>query len=159
MELTHFNQHGRAKIVNVSDKDNTKRTAIAKGTIRMKPETLQKVIDGQMKKGDVLNVAQIAGIMGAKKTSDLIPMCHTILIDGVDLEFRITKEKNEIGIVATVDTVGKTGVEMEALTAVSVTALTIYDMCKAIDKEMVISNICLLEKQGGKSGHFKREEI
>lgn len=159
MNLTHFNQFGRAKIVDVSNKENTARQAIAKGTIKMNIETLTKVIEGQMKKGDVLNVAQVAGIMGAKKTSELIPMCHNILIDGVDIEFEFNKKNNEINIFASVDTFGKTGVEMEALTAVSITALTIYDMCKAIDKDMVITDICLLEKFGGKSGHYIKEGV
>ncbi len=159
MELTHFNQSGRAKIVNVTKKAITERNAIATGTVKMKHETLLKVIEGQMKKGDVLNVAQVAGIMGAKKTSEVIPMCHFLLIDGVDIEFEINEEKNEIIITASVDTVGKTGVEMEALTAVSIAALTIYDMCKAIDKEMEITNICLLEKRGGKSGHYIKKGV
>lgn len=154
MELTHFNDKGRAKIVNVSKKDNTERKASANATVKMKKETLQKILEGRMKKGDVLSVAQVAGIMGAKKTSGLIPMCHNILIDGVDIEFKIDQDKNEINIIATVITVGKTGVEMEALTAVSTAALTIYDMCKAIDKGMEITNIYLLEKIGGKSGHY-----
>ncbi len=159
MKLTHFNQFGRARIVNVSEKEKTARKAIAKGTIKMHSETLAKIIDGHMKKGDVLSVSQVAGIMGAKKTSELIPMCHNILIDGIDIDFEINKEKNEIDIFASVNTVGKTGVEMEALTAVSVTALTIYDMCKAIDKDMVIKDICLLEKIGGKSGHYLKKDV
>ena len=158
MNLTHFNQKGRAKIVDVSKKEETERKAIARGTVKMKKETLQRIIDGDMKKGDVLNVAQIAGITGAKKTSDLIPMCHNILIDGVDIDFEINTDENEINIFATVSIVGRTGVEMEALTAVSTAALTIYDMCKAIDKEIVIKEILLLEKIGGKSGHFMRKD-
>lgn len=154
MELTHFNQHGNAKMVDVSLKNDTVRKAIAKGTIKMKPNTLQHIIDKKIKKGDVLHVAQIAAIMGAKKTSDIIPMCHNINLTGVDLEFNIIEEENKIDIYATVQTVGKTGVEMEALTAVNIAALTIYDMCKAIDKEMIISDIYLCEKLGGKSGHY-----
>jgi len=159
MEFTHFNQNGRARIVDVSKKENTHRRAVATGIVKMKIDTLNKIIEGQMKKGDVLNVAQVAGIMGAKKTSELIPMCHTILIDHVNIDFEIDNDKSEIHIIASVETFGKTGVEMEALSAVSITALTIYDMCKAIDKDMVITQIGLLEKTGGKSGHYIRKEV
>lgn len=156
MELTHFNEHGKAKMVDVSEKNETKRTAIAKGSISMKPETIDVIKQGKIKKGDVLSVAQIGGITGAKKTWDLIPMCHNIFLTGADINFNILE--NEIEIEATVSTVGKTGVEMEALTAVSMTALTIYDMCKAIDKDMVINNIRLIKKVGGKSGEYIRNE-
>lgn len=161
MEFTHFNENGKARMVDVGEKNETKRVAIARGTIKMNRETLNKVKDGQMKKGDVLSVAQVAGIMGAKKTSDIIPMCHNILINGVDLNFEIDEENSAINIEAEARTTGKTGVEMEALSAVSIAALTIYDMCKAIDKEMVINNIRLVKKTGGKSGEFirKGEEI
>lgn len=161
MEFTHFNENGKARMVDVGEKNETKRVAIARGTIKMNRETLNKVKDGQMKKGDVLSVAQVAGIMGAKKTSDIIPMCHNILINGVDLNFEIDEENSAINIEAEARTTGKTGVEMEALSAVSIAALTIYDMCKAIDKEMVIDNIRLVKKTGGKSGEFirKGEEI
>ncbi|MCT4660268.1 MAG: cyclic pyranopterin monophosphate synthase MoaC [Tissierellales bacterium] len=158
MKLTHFNEFGNAKMVSVEEKDDTKRIAVAKGSITMKPETLEFIKEGNMKKGDVLSVAQIAGIMGAKKTSDLIPMCHNIFLTGADINYEIDEEKSSIHIEARVKTVGKTGVEMEALNAVSVAALTIYDMCKAVDREMVIGDIKLIEKLGGKSGHFKREE-
>ncbi|WP_238859765.1 cyclic pyranopterin monophosphate synthase MoaC [Clostridium sp. YIM B02569] len=155
MEFTHFNEKGRAHMVNVSEKDETKRVAIARGSIKMKKETVDLIKDGLIKKGDVLSVAQIGGIMGVKKTSDLIPMCHNIFITGSDINFNIGEE--EIEIEATVSTVGKTGVEMEALTAVTTAALTIYDMCKAVDKDMVIENVRLIKKTGGKSGEYVRE--
>ncbi|AFA48208.1 cyclic pyranopterin monophosphate synthase MoaC [Acetobacterium woodii] len=154
LEFTHFNEAGRGKMVDVSEKKSNARVAIAKGAIAMKKETLQKIIDGQMKKGDVLGVAQIAGIMGVKRTADLIPMCHNIFISGSDINFEIDKENSRILIEATVKNTGQTGVEMEALTAVSVAALTIYDMCKAVDKEMTIESIYLAKKTGGKSGVF-----
>lgn len=156
MDFTHFNENGKAKMVDVGEKEETKRVAIARGTVKMNSETLIKVKEGQMKKGDVIAVAQVAGIMGAKKTSDIIPMCHNILINGVDLSFEINEEESSIIIEAEVKTTGKTGVEMEALSAVSIAALTIYDMCKAIDKEMVIDNVRLIKKTGGKSGEFTR---
>ncbi len=152
--LTHINDQGYAKMVDVSEKEESMREAVAKGSIYMKQETIRAVIEGKIKKGDVLSVAQIGGIMGAKSTSDIIPMCHNINIYGADLDFKIDEMSCKIDITATVKTVGLTGVEMEALTAVSVAALTIYDMCKAIDKEMVISNIHLFKKIGGKSGEF-----
>ncbi len=154
LEFTHFNEAGRSKMVDVSEKKSTMRVAIAKGAITMKKETLQKVIAGQMKKGDVLGVAQIAGIMGVKRTADLIPMCHNIFISGSDIDFEIDEANSRILIEATVKNTGQTGVEMEALTAVSVAALTIYDMCKAVDKEMTIESIYLAKKTGGKSGEF-----
>ncbi len=156
MELTHFNKSGKAKMVEVSEKEDTKRIAIARGSIEMKPDTLQRIIEGEMKKGDVLGVAQIAGIMGAKKTSEIIPMCHNIFLTGADIKFELDKENNSVHIEASVKTIGKTGVEMEALSAVSIAALTIYDMCKAIDKDMVIKNIHLVKKTGGKSGEYIR---
>ncbi len=155
MDLTHFNEEGRAHMVQVGDKEDTKRTATAYGRIRMKNETAMRIKDGLIKKGDVLSVAQVAGIMGAKKTSDLIPMCHNIFLTGADISFNLGEDMIEIK--AQVKTTGKTGVEMEALSAVSVAALTIYDMCKAIDKEMTIEEIKLMEKTGGKSGTFRRE--
>jgi len=157
MEFTHFNESGKAKMVEVGDKNDTKRVAVARGTIKMNGKTLRMIIEGQMKKGDVLSVAQIAGIMGAKKTSETIPMCHNIFITGADIEFKIDEENNAIHIEAEVKTIGKTGVEMEALNAVSTTALTIYDMCKAVDKDMVIENIRLAKKTGGKSGEYIRK--
>lgn len=157
MEFTHFNEEGRAHMVEVGHKEDTKRVAIARGRIRMKRETVEKVKEGLIEKGDVLSVAQVAGIMGAKKTSDLIPMCHNINLTGVDIRFNILEEAIEVE--AEVKTIGKTGVEMEALTAVSITCLTIYDMCKAIDKDMIIEDIKLMKKTGGKSGDYVRREI
>ena len=155
-DLTHFNQEGRAKMVDVSDKNITKRVAVARGTIKMKPETLNLIRQGKIGKGDVLAVAQVAGVMGAKKTADLIPMCHPIPITGVDISFTELNDE-EIEVEATLKTTGVTGIEMEALTAVSVAMLTIYDMCKAVDKEMVIGSTYLASKSGGKSGEFIRE--
>lgn len=145
-------------MVSVDDKDDTKRTAVAEGKITMSEETFKMVVEGTHRKGDVLSVAQIAGIMGAKKTSEIIPMCHNIFITGADLKFELDSKENSVNITATVNTIGKTGIEMEALTAVSTAALTIYDMCKAVDRYMVIEGIRLIEKQGGNSGHFIREE-
>lgn len=156
MELTHINEQGRARMVDVSDKQDTIREAIATGSIYMKKETLESIKAGEIKKGDVLSVAQVAGIMGAKNTSHVIPMCHPINISGCDINFNFDFEKLKIDIEAKTKTTGKTGVEMEALTAVSVAALTIYDMCKAIDKQMVIGDIMLIKKTGGKSGTFQR---
>ena len=155
--LTHFNDEGRARMVNVGEKDITKRTAVAMGEIHMKKETVDLIKQGKMKKGDVLAVAQVAGIMASKRTPDIIPMCHTLCLSGCDISFDIFDDF--IKITATVTLNGRTGVEMEALTAVSVCALTIYDMCKAVDRAMRIDNICLLEKMGGKSGHFVRGDI
>jgi cyclic pyranopterin phosphate synthase len=152
--LTHINEKGYAKMVDVSEKDESVREAVARGSVYMNKETIRAVVEGKIKKGDVLSVAQVGGIMGAKSTSDIIPMCHNINIYGADLDFKIDEENCKIDITAVVKTCGVTGVEMEALTAVSVAALTIYDMCKAIDKEMVISDIHLVKKTGGKSGDF-----
>jgi len=158
MELSHLNNEGYAKMVNVSEKANTKRIAVAAATIKMEKATLQRIIEGGLKKGDVLAVSQVAGIMAAKKTSDIIPMCHPLLLTGIDIHFSHEIDKSELSIEATVSLIGKTGVEMEALTAVSVAALTVYDMCKAIDKGMIIKEIKLLKKSGGKSGVFRRLE-
>ncbi len=163
--LTHFNEEGRAKMVDVSDKNITERIATARGTVFMKPSTLQLIKEGEIKKGDVFAVAQVAGIMGAKKTSEVIPMCHPLNLTGVDISFSDNLEpdpKNgmcSVDITATVKVTGKTGVEMEALTAVSIAALTIYDMCKALDRAMVITDIGLTFKAGGKSGTFQKENI
>lgn len=157
MDFTHFNESGRARMVDVGQKDDTERIAKASCYIEMKEETLRAIVDGKIKKGDVLAVAQVGGIMAAKRTYELIPMCHNILITGCDIDFKIDREKNRINILSTVKTRGKTGVEMEALTAASACALTIYDMCKAIDRGMIIADLMLLEKDGGKSGHFIRE--
>ncbi len=148
--MTHFNKEGRAKMVDVSGKDVTARQAIARGIVKMNAETLELIQEGGIKKGDVLAVAQVAGIMGAKKTPDLIPMCHPIQVTGVDIGFSVLSD-TELGITATVRTMDRTGVEMEALNAVTTTALTVYDMCKAVDKTMMISDIELVEKTGGKS--------
>jgi len=158
MKLSHINEEGRAKMVDVSEKCDTAREAIAVGSISMKRETLERIKDGSISKGDVLAVAQVGGIMGAKSTSQIIPMCHPIMISGCDISFKIDLENTKVEITATTRTVGKTGIEMEALTAVSVAALTIYDMCKAIDREMVINSIMLVKKSGGKSGTFERKE-
>lgn len=153
-QLTHFNEEGRAHMVEVGDKDITDRTAIASGRIRMKKETIERIRQGLIKKGDVLSVAQIAGIMGAKKTSDIIPMCHNIFLTGANIKFDI--KDDSIELIAEVKCTGKTGVEMEALTSLSIACLTIYDMCKAIDKDMVIEDIKLIKKTGGKSGDYVR---
>ena len=155
-EFTHINAEGRAKMVNVGDKAFTDRTAVARGEVIMQPETIDKIKKGAMKKGDVLGVAQVAGIAGAKKTWELIPMCHNIFISGCDMDFDIKEDRVEI--TATLSTNGQTGIEMEALTAVSIAALTVYDMCKAVDKTMRIQNIRLLQKTGGRSGDWILEE-
>ena len=151
-ELTHFNEQGRAHMVDVGGKPVTRREAQAGGEILVSPEVLQKIRDGSMKKGDVLAVAQVAGIMAAKRNWELIPMCHPLPLTRVDLSFRLGADRVEI--LSTVACSGVTGVEMEALTAVSVAALTIYDMCKAVQKDMKIQNIRLLRKSGGKSGDY-----
>ncbi len=160
-EFTHFNESGRARMVDVSAKDSTERVGTAQATVLMLPATLEKIQRGKIAKGDVLAVAQVAGVMGAKKTPDLIPMCHPLLITSVDISFKEESQPNRDGlcaihIYATVKTTGQTGVEMEAMTAASVAALTIYDMCKAIDRGMSFTNVCLLSKSGGKSGTYTR---
>lgn len=157
-DFTHFNHQGRAKMVDVGEKPSSRRTAVAAGRVLVNEETFSLIQSGGIKKGDVLTVAQIAGIMGAKRTPDLIPMCHPILLDGVDLELRLDEQRRSVEITATVSCAGHTGVEMEALTAVSTAALTIYDMCKAVQKDMVISDLRLLQKTGGIHGDFNREE-
>lgn len=156
MELTHFNHQGRARMVDVSEKAATCRTAVAAGRVRMNPETLEKVRAGGMAKGDVLAVAQVAGIMAAKRAWELIPMCHPLPLTSIDISFAF--QEDALDIRAQVKCRGETGVEMEALTAVSAAALTVYDMCKAVQRDMVIDQIRLLEKTGGKSGAFPREE-
>lgn len=156
--LTHFNEEGRAKMVEVGEKLNTRREAVARGSIYMLPETLERIVDNNIKKGDVLAVSQVAGIMAAKKTSNLIPMCHNIILTGADIKFNIDKENSKIDIEAVVRTTGKTGVEIEALTAVSVAGLTIYDMCKAIDRKMRLTDVRLAKKTGGKSGDIIVED-
>ena len=157
-DFTHFNEQGRAQMVDVGEKPVTVRSAVAAGRVLVSPETFALIRSGGMKKGDVLTVAQIAGVMGAKRTPELIPMCHPILIDGIDLELRLDEERCAVDIRATVSCGGRTGVEMEALTAVSTAALTVYDMCKAVQKDMVITDLRLLKKTGGVHGDFIREE-
>lgn len=157
-DFTHFNDQGRAKMVDVGEKPLSRRTAIAAGRVLVNRETFQKIKTGGMKKGDVLTVAQIAGVMGAKRTPDLIPMCHPILLDGINLELQLDEKNLAVEIQATVSCCGRTGVEMEALSAVSAAALTVYDMCKAVQKDMVIDNIRLVRKTGGVHGDFTREE-
>lgn len=157
-KLTHFNEEGRAKMVDVSHKTETVRIAVARGEIKMKPETLALIKDKSLAKGDVLAVSQVAAILGAKKTSEIIPMCHPLFLSGIDVSFKLNEAESKVEIEAEVKNTGQTGVEMEALTAVSVAALTIYDMCKAAEKDMVISNIYLVSKSGGKSGNYLREE-
>ena len=153
--LTHFNQAGAAHMVDVGDKNLTQRIALASGQITMLSSTLDLIIAGNHKKGDVLGIARIAGIQGAKKTSDLIPLCHPIGLTHVNVDFEIKADQNTVICKALTKTIGQTGVEMEALTAVQVALLTIYDMCKAVDRGMVMSDIKLLEKSGGKSGEWK----
>ena len=156
-EFTHFNEEGRAKMVDVSDKDTTLRTAEAGARVRVNSETFALISEGRIKKGDVFAVAQVAGIMAAKKTSALIPMCHPIIITGADIRFETDAEQCTIDIFAVVKCKGETGVEMEALTAAATAALTIYDMCKAVQRDIEIESIRLLRKSGGKSGDFVRE--
>lgn len=157
-EFTHFNTNGDAVMVDVSEKQDTEREALAKGKIRMGEECFRLVKTGGMKKGDVLSVARIAGIMGAKKTSELIPLCHILNLTKVEVDFSYLEEEHAIEVACIAKTLGKTGVEMEALTGVNVALLTIYDMCKAVDKAMEITDIRLCKKTGGKSGTFVREE-
>ena len=157
-DFTHFNEDGRAKMVDVGPKGISRRTATAAGRVRVSPETFRLIRSGGMKKGDVLTVAQVAGVMGAKRTPELIPMCHPILIDGIDLSLRLDEARCSVEIEATVSCDGRTGVEMEALSAVSAAALTVYDMCKAVQKDMVITDIRLLRKTGGVHGDYIREE-
>lgn len=157
-EFTHFNDEGRARMVNVGEKKVTSRRAAASASVYVNEETYEAIKTGGIKKGDVLTVAQIAGIMGAKRTSDLIPMCHPLALDGVDLHLSLDRDRCMVEIIAEVSCVGKTGVEMEALTAVSVAALTVYDMCKAVQKDIVITDIRLLEKSGGVHGDYFRED-
>ena len=156
MELTHFNEQGRARMVDVSEKTQTFRVARAEATVRMAKTTMDKIKEGAIGKGDVLAVAQVAGIMAAKKNSELIPMCHPLLLTKVDISFSI--EDTALHILSEVRCRGETGVEMEALTAVSVAALTVYDMCKAVQRDMKIDNVHLLYKEGGKSGVYEAEE-
>ena len=157
-DFTHFNDEGRARMVDVGEKPETRRTATAAARVLVSPQTFALIRSGGMKKGDVLTVAQVAGIMGAKQTSTLIPMCHPVAVDGIDLSLRLDEERCSVEILATVSCAGRTGVEMEALTAASTAALTVYDMCKAVQKDMIITDLRLLEKSGGVHGDFHREE-
>ena len=156
-EFSHLDEQGNAHMVDVGDKPETRRSATASATIQMNPETLDAIQNDEIKKGNVLQVARLAGIMAAKQTANLIPLCHPLGIDSVTVDFSVDSNASRIRTTATVSNVGRTGVEMEALTAASVTALTIYDMCKSIDRAMTISHVRLEEKTGGKSGHFKRD--
>lgn len=154
-KLTHFDDRGQARMVDVGEKNETRRIAVATGTIRMLPATLERILAGDNKKGDVLGVARIAAIQGAKRTSELIPLCHPIALTKVTVEFDIDRRNSAVRCTASAETVGRTGVEMEALTAVAAGLLTIYDMCKAVDRGMRLEAVQLLEKKGGKSGHWK----
>ncbi len=156
-ELSHFDAAGEAHMVDVGDKEVTRRAAVAEGWIHMQPATLERIVAGAHAKGDVLGVARIAGIMGAKRTADLIPLCHPLAITRVAVDLEPQPERNAVRCRATVETHGRTGVEMEALTAVQVALLTIYDMCKAVDRGMAMTDILLLEKTGGRSGAWRRE--
>ena len=156
-KLTHFNEEGQAHMVDVGEKAHTQRTAIASGLIRMQPDTLSLILQGSHKKGDVLGIARIAGITAAKKTSDLIPLCHPLPLTHVSVDFEVDEEQSLIKCQATAATTGQTGVEMEALCAVQNALLTVYDMCKAVDRGMIIDQVRLEEKMGGKSGHWLRQ--
>ena len=154
-KLTHIGEDGEARMVDVSEKDVSDRSATAIGSVLMAPETLRLIIDGSVKKGDVISVARLAGIMAAKRTSELIPLCHPLALNNVDVDLTCDPNRNALDIVATCRVSGRTGVEMEALTAVSTAALTVYDMCKAVDREMCLTEIRLVHKAGGKSGEFR----
>ena len=158
MDFTHFNDQGRARMVNVGEKEPSRRTAAAAARVLVSRDTFRLIQSGGVKKGDVLTVAQIAGVMGAKRTPDLIPMCHPVLVDGIDLSLSLDEERCSVEITATVSCDGRTGVEMEALTAVSVAALTVYDMCKAVQRDMVITDVRLLSKSGGVHGDYTRTD-
>ena len=157
-KLTHIGEDGEARMVDVSDKEITDRTATARGRVLMKPETLKLIMDGSVKKGDVISVARLAGIMAAKRTSELIPLCHPLALNKVDVDLVCNPAENAVDIEATCRVSGRTGVEMEALTAASVAALTVYDMCKAVDRSMQLTDIRLVHKAGGKSGEFRADE-
>jgi cyclic pyranopterin phosphate synthase len=152
--FTHLDEHGRARMVDIGDKEETERVAVVRGSVTMSPETATAISEGSVAKGDVLAVARVAGIQAAKRTSELVPLCHPLMINSVTVDFEVAADR--IDIEAMVSTVGRTGVEMEALTAASVAALTIYDMCKSSDRAMVIGDIALWEKSGGRSGHYQR---
>ncbi|MCZ6465883.1 MAG: cyclic pyranopterin monophosphate synthase MoaC [Alphaproteobacteria bacterium] len=156
-KFTHLDSEGNARMVDVSDKDASERTATAKGSVLMRPETMAMILEGGVKKGDVLSVARLAGIMGAKRTPDLVPLCHPLALTSITVDLTCDAERNAVDITATCKLTGRTGVEMEALTAVAVAALTVYDMCKAVDRGMRIADIRLVHKAGGKSGTFTGE--
>lgn len=156
-EFTHFDKDGKATMVDVSDKDVTERTATASGSVIMQPRTIRMIAEGGVKKGDVLSVARLAGIMGAKRTADLIPLCHPLAVTSVAVDLTVNAARNAVDITATCKLKGRTGVEMEALTAVAVAALAVYDMCKAVDRGMRIADVRLVHKAGGKSGEFRAE--
>lgn len=158
VDFTHFNDQGRAKMVDVGEKPISQRTAVAAGRVLVNEHTYALIQSGGVKKGDVLTVAQIAGVMGAKHTPDIIPMCHPILVDGINLELHLDEQRKSVEIRASVSCDGRTGVEMEALTAVATAALTVYDMCKAVQRDMVIADIRLVEKTGGVHGNYHRED-
>ncbi|MBQ3496698.1 MAG: cyclic pyranopterin monophosphate synthase MoaC [Oscillospiraceae bacterium] len=158
-DFTHFDEGGRARMVDVGAKDATKRSATAMARVRVNEETYHLIETGGTKKGDVLSTAQLAGIFGAKRTSDLIPLCHNLPLSGVSVELHLNADECAVDILATAECVGPTGVEMEALTAASVAALTVYDMCKAVQRDIVIERVCLLRKSGGKSGLFERKDV
>ncbi len=155
-KLSHFNARGDVHMVDISEKDITKRRAVASGVIQMQVETLRRIVSGEHKKGDVLSVARVAGVMASKKTADLIPLCHPLQLSHVDIQLMVDEQNQSVNCTAIVETSGKTGVEMEALTAVQITLLTIYDMCKAMDRGMIMSNISLQSKTGGKSGDWTK---
>ncbi len=157
-EFTHFNEQGRAQMVDVGEKPSSQRTAVAAGRVLVNENTLALIKSGGIRKGDVCTVAQIAGVMGAKRTPELIPMCHPVLLNGIDLKLHLDENRQSVEILATVTCDGRTGVEMEALTAVATAALTIYDMCKAVQQDMTIGDICLISKTGGVHGDYLREE-
>ena len=156
-KLTHFDKEGRARMVDVGPKAETRRVAVVSGKVIMKPETLRRIMDKEMEKGDVFGVARVAGVMAAKRTAEIIPLCHPLNIDTVEIDFQPDGRRSEVKIETTVKSTGKTGVEMEALVATATAALTIYDMCKAVDRGMIISEIMLLKKSGGKSGRYVRK--
>ncbi|NOR42109.1 MAG: cyclic pyranopterin monophosphate synthase MoaC [Gammaproteobacteria bacterium] len=156
-QLNHFNQRGEVHMVDVGDKNSTQRHAVAEGSIMMQAETLQRIIQGVHKKGDVLGVARVAGVMAAKKTADLIPLCHPLQLTNVDVQLNVDEKNSAVHCLVEVKTTGQTGVEMEALTAVQITLLTIYDMCKAMDRGMTMNDIGLLNKSGGKSGDWNKQ--
>ena len=156
-EFSHLDADGKAVMVDVSDKEVTERTATARGTVTMAPETIRKIVAGSVSKGDVLTVARLAGIMAAKRTAELIPLCHPLMLTAIDVDLRCDRERSVVDIEATCRLAGRTGVEMEALTAVSIAALTIYDMCKAVDRSMRIGDIRLVHKAGGRSGTFEAD--